>query len=181
MCCRAGTRLGSAASAPPRIGCCCCYCFSVALAALHPRVIAAKDLNSTPKALLTCRLPAASVDSTTDGGLVRPEWGRDGVGSGVRHGVRRQSTEPNNTAGPRFRSQWQAASFMHHRRADHPQGTPSQRHAVDDPRPREHTGRHGDELRANLIIRDPIDRAQNTERAMPSTGSDAAGKSRCGT
>ena len=54
----------------PRIGCCCCYCFSVALAALDPRVIAAKDLDSTPKALLTCRLPAASVDSTTDSGLV---------------------------------------------------------------------------------------------------------------
>ena len=66
----------------PRIGCCCCYCFSVALAALDPRVIAAKDLDSTPKALLTCRLPAASADSTTDSGLVRPERGRDGVGGG---------------------------------------------------------------------------------------------------
>ena len=94
------------------------------------------------------------MDSTTDSGLVRPGRGRDGVGGGVGDGVRRQPTKPNNTAGPRFRSQWQAASFMHHRRADHPQGTPSHWHAVDDPRPREGTGTHGDELRANLIIRD---------------------------
>ena len=76
----------------PRIGCCCCYCFGVALTALDPRVIAAKDYDSTPKALLTCRLPAASVDSTTDSGLVRAERGRDGVGGGVGYGVRRQPT-----------------------------------------------------------------------------------------
>ena len=94
----------------PHIGCCCCYCycFSVALAA-------AKDLDSTAKALLTCRLPAASVDSTTDSALVRQERGRDRVRGGVRDGVPRQSTESDNTAGPRFRSQWQATSFMHHR------------------------------------------------------------------
>ena len=104
----------------PRIGLCCCHCFSVALAALDPRVIAANGLDSTPKALLTCRLPAPSVDSTTDSSRVRPKRGRDCVCGGVGHGVRRQPTEPNNTAGPRFRSQWQAASFMHHRRADHP-------------------------------------------------------------
>ena len=99
----------------PWIGCCCYCCFSVALAALNPRVIAAKDLDSTPKTLLTCRLPAASEDSTTHSGLVRPKRGRDGVGGGVGHGVRRNPTKPNDTAGPRFRSQWQAASFMHHR------------------------------------------------------------------
>ena len=138
----------------PSIGCCCLCCFGVALAALRPRVIAATDLDSTPKTLLTCRLPAASEDSTTHSGLARPKRGRDGLGGGVGHGVRRQPTEPNNTAGPRFRSQLQAASFMHHLRADHPPGTPFHWHAVDDPRAREGTGRHGDELRANLIIRD---------------------------
>ena len=84
------------------------------------RVIAAKDLDSTPKTVPTCRLPAASEDSTTHSGLVRPKRGCDGVRGGVGHGVRRQPTKPNNTAGPRFRGQWQAASFMHHRRADHP-------------------------------------------------------------
>ena len=70
----------------PWIGCCCC-CFSVALDALDPRVIAAKDLHSTTKTLLTCRLPAASEDSTTHSGLVRPKRGCDGVGGGVGHGV----------------------------------------------------------------------------------------------
>ena len=158
----------------PRIGCCCCYCFSVALAALDARVIAAKDLDSTPKALLTCRLPAASVDSTTHNGLVRPKRGPDGVGGGVGHGVRRQPTQPNNTVGPRFRSQWQAPSFMHNRRADHPQGTPSHWHAVDDPRPREGTGRHGDELCANLIVK-------GIPRQCPERGEGDAihGKLRC--
>ena len=164
----------------PQIRCCCCCCFSVALVALDPRVIAAKDLDSTPKTLLTCGLPVASVDSTTHSGLVRLKRGRDGVGGGVGHGVRRQPTKPNNTAGPRFRSQGQAASIMHHRRADHPQGTPFHLHAVDDARPREGTGRHGDELSQTSSAQISIDSAQNTERAMPSTGSDATGKSRCG-
>ena len=49
-------------------------------------------------------------------GLVRSKRGRDCVGGGIRHSVCRQTAKPNNTAGPRFRSQWQAASFTHHRR-----------------------------------------------------------------